>query len=103
MLAIDRDFELVAPHSPTGDQPAAIADLTARLERGDKAAVLLGATGTGKTFTMAHLIQRLRIPQPQVRILPSPVLHMKKRLRSHAHRRHQCQLLLDLEHSRGQR
>jgi len=62
MLAIDRDFELVAPHSPTGDQPAAIADLKARLDRGDKAAVLLGATGTGKTFTMANVIKETQKP-----------------------------------------
>ncbi len=62
MLAIDREFQLTAPHSPTGDQPAAIAGLTSRLTRGDKAAVLLGATGTGKTFTMANVIAETRKP-----------------------------------------
>lgn len=50
------DFQLVSPHTPAGDQPNAIRDLTAGLERGDRHQVLLGATGTGKTFTIAHMI-----------------------------------------------
>ncbi len=62
MLAIDRDFQLTAPHQPTGDQPAAIADLTARLGRGESKACLLGATGTGKTFTMANVIAQTQKP-----------------------------------------
>jgi excinuclease ABC subunit B len=62
MLAIDRDFQLVSPYRPTGDQPAAIADLTRRLNRGDRYATLLGATGTGKTFTMANVIAETRKP-----------------------------------------
>jgi len=49
-------FELVSPHTPAGDQPTAIAELTAGLNRGDSQQVLLGATGTGKTFTIAHMI-----------------------------------------------
>lgn len=50
------DFQLVSPHTPAGDQPAAIRELGAGLRRGDKHQVLLGATGTGKTFSIAHLI-----------------------------------------------
>ena len=42
-----------APFTPTGDQPTAIQSLTEGIERGEWAQVLLGATGTGKTFTMA--------------------------------------------------
>jgi excinuclease ABC subunit B len=49
-------FELVSPFSPAGDQPRAIAELTQGLKRGDKYQTLLGATGTGKTLTMAHVI-----------------------------------------------
>jgi excinuclease ABC subunit B len=49
-------FELVSPFSPAGDQPRAIAELTEGLRRGDKYQTLLGATGTGKTLTMAHVI-----------------------------------------------
>ncbi|HBV05884.1 MAG TPA: excinuclease ABC subunit B, partial [Gemmatimonadetes bacterium] len=49
-------FQIVSPHEPAGDQPEAIAELTTGLQRGDSNQVLLGATGTGKTFTIAHLI-----------------------------------------------
>ncbi|HEX8318891.1 excinuclease ABC subunit UvrB [Longimicrobium sp.] len=49
-------FDLVSPFSPAGDQPRAIAELTEGLKRGDKYQTLLGATGTGKTLTMAHVI-----------------------------------------------
>ncbi len=55
-------FEVVSEFKPTGDQPRAIDELAARLGRGDKAACLLGATGTGKTFTMANVIARLGRP-----------------------------------------
>ena len=51
-------FELVSPHTPSGDQPRAIEELSEGLARGDRSQVLLGATGTGKTFTMAHVIAR---------------------------------------------
>ena len=50
------DFQLVSPHRPSGDQPRAIAELTEGLARGDRHQVLLGATGTGKTFSIAHVI-----------------------------------------------
>ncbi|HEX2210975.1 MAG TPA: excinuclease ABC subunit UvrB [Longimicrobium sp.] len=49
-------FELVSPFSPAGDQPRAIAELAEGLKRGDRYQTLLGATGTGKTLTMAHVI-----------------------------------------------
>lgn len=50
-------FRLVSEFEPRGDQPGAIAELVEGLERGDKHQVLLGATGTGKTFTIANVIQ----------------------------------------------
>jgi len=49
-------FEVQAPFQPAGDQPKAIAELTAGLERGDKYQTLLGVTGSGKTMTLAHTI-----------------------------------------------
>ncbi|HET9725394.1 MAG TPA: excinuclease ABC subunit UvrB [Gemmatimonadales bacterium] len=49
-------FEVVAPFAPAGDQPKAIAELTAGLQRGDKFQTLLGVTGSGKTMTLAHTI-----------------------------------------------
>jgi excinuclease ABC subunit B len=56
------EFKLHAPYQPTGDQPEAIEKLVAGLERGDRHHVLLGATGTGKTFTVANVIARLNRP-----------------------------------------
>ena len=56
------DFELVAPYAPAGDQPGAIARLTAGLERGEPHQVLLGVTGSGKTFTMANVIAAANRP-----------------------------------------
>ena len=50
-------FDLTSDFQPTGDQPTAIAELTDGLRRGDPYQTLLGATGTGKTFSMAHVIQ----------------------------------------------
>jgi excinuclease ABC subunit B len=50
------DFRIVAPYEPAGDQPRAIAELAEGLGRGDRFQTLLGATGTGKTLTMAHVI-----------------------------------------------
>src|SRR5476651_1311624 len=50
-------FHLKSDYVPTGDQPAAIKALTEGLNRGEKNQVLLGVTGSGKTFTMANLIQ----------------------------------------------
>jgi excinuclease ABC subunit B len=55
-------FELVSPFPPAGDQPRAIAELTEGLARGDRHQTLLGATGTGKTLTIAHVIAELGRP-----------------------------------------
>jgi len=55
-------FELVSPFKPTGDQPRAIHALTQWLRAGEKYQTLLGATGTGKTFTMACVIEQLNRP-----------------------------------------
>jgi excinuclease ABC subunit B len=55
-------FVLKTTFTPTGDQPTAIKELVAGLERGDKHQVLLGATGTGKTFTIANVIEKVQKP-----------------------------------------
>ncbi len=56
------DFELTSQFQPTGDQPQAIDKLVSGIEHGDKAQVLLGVTGSGKTFTIANTIARLKRP-----------------------------------------
>ena len=56
------DFKLSSAYQPTGDQPEAIRQLTDGLLRGDKAQVLLGVTGSGKTFTVANVIQNVQRP-----------------------------------------
>ncbi|MCW5838929.1 MAG: excinuclease ABC subunit UvrB [Anaerolineales bacterium] len=55
-------FDLQAPFKPTGDQPEAIEKLLAGYKQGQRQQVLLGATGTGKTFTMANIIQAVQKP-----------------------------------------
>ncbi|GAC1343416.1 MAG: excinuclease ABC subunit UvrB [Candidatus Dormibacteria bacterium] len=55
-------FELVAPFQPTGDQPQAIEELVESLRGGNREQTLLGVTGSGKTFTTAHVIQALQRP-----------------------------------------
>lgn len=55
-------FELTSEYKPTGDQPEAIAQLADGLRRGDKAQVLLGVTGSGKTFTVANVIAEVNRP-----------------------------------------
>ncbi len=55
-------FQVAAPFDPTGDQPAAIQKLTAGIQAGQRTQVLLGATGTGKTFTMAKVIEAVQKP-----------------------------------------
>lgn len=55
-------FVLYAPFEPAGDQPKAIEELVERIKRGEKYSVLLGATGTGKTYTIAHVIARVGKP-----------------------------------------
>jgi excinuclease ABC subunit B len=56
------EFTLVSNYVPTGDQPKAIEQLTKGVNEGEKAQVLLGVTGSGKTFTMANIIQQLNRP-----------------------------------------
>jgi len=56
------DFKLTSKYKPTGDQPEAIRSLTEGLKRGDRAQVLLGVTGSGKTFTVANVIQNYGRP-----------------------------------------
>ena len=56
------EFELESPFKPTGDQPAAIAGLLTGLEHGHRHQTLLGATGTGKTFTVANIVEKTRRP-----------------------------------------
>lgn len=56
------NFQLTSKYKPTGDQPEAIRQLTDGLERGDKAQVLLGVTGSGKTFTVANVIANVNRP-----------------------------------------
>ncbi|MEV5466384.1 excinuclease ABC subunit UvrB [Streptomyces griseoincarnatus] len=55
-------FEVVSPYQPSGDQPAAIAELARRIEVGEQDVVLLGATGTGKSATTAWMIEKLQRP-----------------------------------------
>ncbi|MFZ4187757.1 excinuclease ABC subunit UvrB [Streptomyces pseudogriseolus] len=55
-------FEVVSPYRPSGDQPAAIAELARRIEAGEQNVVLLGATGTGKSATTAWMIEKLQRP-----------------------------------------
>src|SRR5688572_11694823 len=56
------DLRLVSPFKPTGDQPEAIHQLTEGVKRGDLAQTLLGVTGSGKTFTVANLIEQVQRP-----------------------------------------
>jgi excinuclease ABC subunit B len=58
----DTRFELVSDFEPRGDQPAAIEELVSGLERGDRHQVLLGVTGSGKTFTVASVVARVNRP-----------------------------------------
>ena len=55
-------FKLKAPYKPTGDQPQAITELVKGFKEGNQFQTLLGVTGSGKTFTMANVIQQLQKP-----------------------------------------
>ena len=55
-------FELVSSYKPSGSQPEAIASLVEGIKRGDKEQTLLGVTGSGKTFTMANVIEQVQKP-----------------------------------------
>ncbi|MDR1473607.1 MAG: excinuclease ABC subunit B [Lactobacillales bacterium] len=59
---LEKPFALVAPYQPSGDQPKAINSLVENVLGGEKAQILLGATGTGKTFTISNLIQQVQKP-----------------------------------------
>ncbi|MGX7199184.1 excinuclease ABC subunit UvrB [Enterococcus nangangensis] len=58
----DNQFEVVSSYQPAGDQPQAIAELVEGIEGGEKAQILLGATGTGKTFTISEVIAKVNKP-----------------------------------------
>ncbi|MDX5400625.1 MAG: hypothetical protein LPK92_13035, partial [Actinomycetes bacterium] len=60
LIRAEAPFEVVADFAPSGDQPQAIAELTARLRAGEKDIVLLGATGTGKSATTAWLVEQVQ-------------------------------------------
>ncbi|HIW20562.1 MAG TPA: DEAD/DEAH box helicase family protein, partial [Candidatus Dorea intestinavium] len=55
-------FQLESQYQPTGDQPEAIRELVAGFKEGNQAETLLGVTGSGKTFTMANVIQEIQKP-----------------------------------------
>jgi excinuclease ABC subunit B len=55
-------FKVVSDYQPSGDQPTAIADITERIQGGEKDVVLLGATGTGKTATVAWVAEQVQRP-----------------------------------------
>ncbi len=59
---IDKKFELISKYKPTGDQPEAISSLVKGIKEKKKVQVLLGATGTGKTFTIANVINKVQLP-----------------------------------------
>ena len=56
------EFKLTSDYQPTGDQPEAIKQLTDGINNGDRAQVLLGVTGSGKTFTVANVIANVKKP-----------------------------------------
>ncbi|MDV6001587.1 UNVERIFIED_CONTAM: excinuclease ABC subunit B [Streptococcus canis] len=58
----DKPFKLVSKYEPSGDQPQAIGTLVENIEGGEKAQILLGATGTGKTYTMSQVISKVNKP-----------------------------------------
>ncbi|MEI6308572.1 MAG: DEAD/DEAH box helicase family protein, partial [bacterium] len=56
------EFKLVSDYEPKGDQPQAIEQLVSGIQRGERFHTLLGVTGSGKTYTVAHIIARLQRP-----------------------------------------
>jgi excinuclease ABC subunit B len=71
-LEAGKRFEMVTEFEPAGDQPTAIADLAGGIDDGERDQVLLGATGTGKTFTMAKIIQETQ--RPAIILAPNKTL-----------------------------
>jgi excinuclease ABC subunit B len=61
-MLVEKAFKIESPYEPMGDQPAAIEKLVAGFKEGKKAQILMGVTGSGKTFTMAHVAARLGVP-----------------------------------------
>ena len=59
----DNKFKLVSKYQPSGDQPQAIEQLVDNIEGGEKAQILMGATGTGKTYTMSQVIAQVNQSQ----------------------------------------
>src|SRR5271165_2471595 len=69
---IGKPFAISADFRPAGDQPQAIAELSAGIDRGEREQVLLGVTGSGKTFTMAHVIANTG--RPAIILAPNKTL-----------------------------
>lgn len=69
---LEKEFKIESPFEPSGDQPTAIKDLCEGIERGDKNQVLLGVTGSGKTFTMAKIIEQAK--RPALIMAPNKIL-----------------------------
>ena len=65
-------FQLMSEYAPSGDQPTAIAELVAAARQGERDQVLLGVTGSGKTFTMAKTIEALQ--RPALILAPNKIL-----------------------------
>lgn len=61
-MSEEKIFKLEAPYQPTGDQPQAIAELVRGFKEGNQCQTLLGVTGSGKTYTMANVIQEVQKP-----------------------------------------
>lgn len=62
MVGMDERFQLVSDYRPQGDQPAAIGKISEGIRRDDRMQTLIGVTGSGKTFTMANVIQEVHRP-----------------------------------------
>ncbi len=73
-------FELVSEYKPTGDQPQAIKELVEGFKEGNQCQTLLGVTGSGKTFTMANVIQQQRTSRRVQRRQPVPNIAWRHRI-----------------------
>ena len=69
---MSRDFKIESPFAPAGDQPQAIKELCEGIANGEKNQVLLGVTGSGKTFTMAKIIEQSK--RPALIMAPNKIL-----------------------------
>ena len=69
---MSNEFQVVSPFEPSGDQPEAIRQLCDGLRRGERNQVLLGVTGSGKTFTMAKIIEEMK--KPTLIMAPNKIL-----------------------------